>query len=139
MLVLSRQRDETICIGNSVTVTVVDIRGDKVRLGVNAPRTIPVHREEVAARLPPVMSDDDVHQAVLAACVPSPFDRGTVRPRLPDVPLARMLEVNENRPGLDLTCNPRLIAAVYAIQQWGGVEPMLAALGYDVSMTAAGE
>ena len=47
MLVLSRQRDETIMIGDEVEITVVDIRGDKVRLGINAPRTIHVHRKEV--------------------------------------------------------------------------------------------
>ena len=47
MLVLSRQRDETIMIGDEVEITVVDIRGDKVRLGINAPRHIAVHRKEV--------------------------------------------------------------------------------------------
>jgi len=47
MLVLSRQRDETIMIGDDVEITVVDIRGDKVRLGITAPSSIPVHRKEV--------------------------------------------------------------------------------------------
>lgn len=47
MLVLSRQRDETIVIGDDIEVTVVDIRGDKVRLGINAPKEISVHRKEV--------------------------------------------------------------------------------------------
>ena len=47
MLVLSRQRDETIVIGDDIEVTIVDIRGDKVRLGINAPKSIPVHRKEV--------------------------------------------------------------------------------------------
>lgn len=47
MLVLSRQRDETIMIGDEVEITVVDIRGDKVRLGVTAPTRIAVHRKEV--------------------------------------------------------------------------------------------
>jgi carbon storage regulator len=47
MLVLSRQRDETIMIGDDIEITVVDIRGDKVRLGVNAPKEISVHRKEV--------------------------------------------------------------------------------------------
>jgi len=47
MLVLSRQRDETIVIGDNIEVTVVDIRGDKVRLGINAPKEISVHRKEV--------------------------------------------------------------------------------------------
>jgi carbon storage regulator len=47
MLVLSRQRDESIIIGDNIIVTVVDIRGDKVRLGIQAPTEIPVHRQEV--------------------------------------------------------------------------------------------
>lgn len=47
MLVLSRQRDETIMIGDAIELTVVDIRGDKVRLGIKAPPQIPVHRKEV--------------------------------------------------------------------------------------------
>ena len=47
MLVLSRQRDETIMIGDEIEITVVDIRGDKVRLGINAPRRVEVHRKEV--------------------------------------------------------------------------------------------
>lgn len=47
MLVLSRQKDETIMIGDDVEITVVDIRGDKVRLGISAPPHIPVHRKEV--------------------------------------------------------------------------------------------
>ncbi|MEX0777196.1 MAG: carbon storage regulator CsrA [Phycisphaeraceae bacterium] len=47
MLVLSRQRDETIVIGDEIEITVVDIRGDKVRLGISAPRHVQVHRKEV--------------------------------------------------------------------------------------------
>ena len=47
MLVLSRQRDETIMIGDDVEITIVDIRGDKVRLGINAPKSVQVHRKEV--------------------------------------------------------------------------------------------
>ena len=47
MLVLSRQRDETIMIGDDIEITVVDIRGEKVRLGINAPPHVPVHRKEV--------------------------------------------------------------------------------------------
>lgn len=47
MLVLSRQRDETIMIGDDVEITVVDVRGDKVRLGITAPSRVAVHRKEV--------------------------------------------------------------------------------------------
>ena len=68
MLVLSRQRDESIMIGDTIVVTIVDIRGDKVRLGINAPSEIPVHRQEVyeaiqrenmrASRLDPADTQD---------------------------------------------------------------------------------
>jgi carbon storage regulator len=47
MLVLSRQKDESIMIGDDVEITIVDVRGDKVRLGIAAPKDIPVHRREV--------------------------------------------------------------------------------------------
>ena len=47
MLVLSRQKDESIVIGDDVEVTIVDVRGDKVRLGITAPKHISVHRKEV--------------------------------------------------------------------------------------------
>ena len=47
MLVLSRRRDQILRIGDDVKITVVEIRGDKVRLGIEAPVTVPVHREEI--------------------------------------------------------------------------------------------
>ena len=47
MLVLSRQRDESIIIGDHIVVTIDDIRGDKVRLGIKAPPDVSVHREEI--------------------------------------------------------------------------------------------
>ena len=47
MLVLSRKKNESIVINNDVVITIVEIRGDKVRLGIVAPRDVPVHREEV--------------------------------------------------------------------------------------------
>ena len=47
MLVLSRQRDETIMIGDNIEMTVVDIKADKVRIGIKAPSSVPVHRKEV--------------------------------------------------------------------------------------------
>jgi carbon storage regulator len=47
MLVLSRKKNESIVINNDVIVTVVEIRGDKVRLGIVAPKEVPVHRQEV--------------------------------------------------------------------------------------------
>lgn len=47
MLVLSRQKNETIMIGDDIEITIVDIKGDNVRIGISAPRSIPVHRKEV--------------------------------------------------------------------------------------------
>lgn len=47
MLVLSRHRNESIRINDDIVITIVDIRGDKVRVGVDAPRHVPVHRQEV--------------------------------------------------------------------------------------------
>lgn len=47
MLVLSRKKNETICINDDITVTVVEIRGDKCRLGIVAPKEVEVHRQEV--------------------------------------------------------------------------------------------
>lgn len=51
MLVLSRKKNESIVINDEITVVVLEIRGDKVRLGVEAPREIPVHRNEVQAAI----------------------------------------------------------------------------------------
>ena len=66
MLVLSRLRDESVMIGDDVEVKVVDIRGDKVRLGVEAPKEVPVHRNEVYEAIrrnqqKPDASDSVVH------------------------------------------------------------------------------
>ena len=47
MLVLSRTKDESIIIGDDIEITIVDVRGDKVRLGISAPRSISVHRKEI--------------------------------------------------------------------------------------------
>lgn len=51
MLVLSRKEDERIVIGDNISIVVIEIRGDKVRLGIDAPKEIPVHRAEVKERI----------------------------------------------------------------------------------------
>lgn len=51
MLVLSRQINQSIMIGDDIEIVIADIRGDKVRIGINAPRVIPVHRKEVHERI----------------------------------------------------------------------------------------
>jgi len=63
MLVLSRKKNESIVINNDITVTVVEIRGDKVRLGIVAPKEVPVHRQEVY---------DAIHGKDVAEPVPAP-------------------------------------------------------------------
>jgi carbon storage regulator len=50
MLVLSRKINETICIGNNITITVVSVNGNNVRIGINAPRDVQVDREEIRER-----------------------------------------------------------------------------------------
>ncbi|VAX40566.1 Carbon storage regulator [hydrothermal vent metagenome] len=47
MLVLSRKKNESIIIGENIVITIVEVRGDKVRLGIQAPREVPIHRSEV--------------------------------------------------------------------------------------------
>ena len=51
MLVLSRKKNESIVINNDITITIVEIRGDKVRLGIVAPKDVSVHRQEVYQRI----------------------------------------------------------------------------------------
>jgi carbon storage regulator len=57
MLVLTRRVNERIVIGDDVTVTVLEVRGDQVRLGIDAPRDVRVFREEVLHREPPTSSE----------------------------------------------------------------------------------
>jgi carbon storage regulator len=58
MLVLSRKKNESIVINNDITIVVVEIRGDKVRLGVEAPREVPVHRREVYEAIQKNLGDE---------------------------------------------------------------------------------
>jgi carbon storage regulator len=69
MLVLTRRPGESIVIGNDVVVTVLEVRGDQIRLGVRAPRSIQVHREEIhreiqRANADAVASSSDARQAL---------------------------------------------------------------------------
>ncbi len=58
MLVLSRKKNESIIINDNITIVVVEIRGDKVRLGIEAPKEIPVHRNEVYEAIRRGQADD---------------------------------------------------------------------------------
>ena len=51
MLILTRRVGETVMIGNDVTVTVLGVKGNQVRVGINAPKTVAVHREEIYDRI----------------------------------------------------------------------------------------
>ena len=79
MLVFSRRKNESVVVANEITITVVEIRGDKVRLGIVCPKEVPVHRQEVYdaihGRLPPrPWSPED--QAFLQAILDRPGDEG---------------------------------------------------------------
>lgn len=58
MLILTRRMGETLMIGEDITVTVLGVKGNQVRLGVNAPRNVAVHREEIFARIKNEGEDD---------------------------------------------------------------------------------
>jgi len=62
MLVLSRKRDERIVIGDNVVITIIDIRGDKVRLGIDAPSDVTIHRQEVLDAINRSKGVDNVRQ-----------------------------------------------------------------------------
>ena len=75
MLVLSRYRDESIYIGDDIVVTVVDIRGDRVRIGVQAPSDVTVHRQEVYDAIKngsPRESGSEIRKADPSPSVPTP-------------------------------------------------------------------
>jgi len=59
MLVLSRKKDEKIVIGDNISIMIVEIRGDKVRLGIEAPREVSVHRREVYDAIKKKESDSE--------------------------------------------------------------------------------
>lgn len=78
MLVLSRLRDETIMIGDEIEITVVDIRGDKIRLGISAPARIAVHRKEVYEAIG--RENRDAAERATDALPDGPSILGTIKP-----------------------------------------------------------
>ena len=92
MLVLSRRKDESIVIGDNIHVTVVDIRGDAVRLGITAPKDIPVYRKEIyeaiqRENLEAAQSKADGLDAFKGAFPPAPPPRPPAAPgKAPEAP-----------------------------------------------------
>ena len=74
MLVLSRKKDESILIGDDIEITIVEIRGDKVRLGIQAPKMVPVHRREVYDAIKREQLKDDNDQPGRNDQLPRPTD-----------------------------------------------------------------
>lgn len=73
MLILTRRTGETVMIGHDVTLTVLGVKGNQVRIGINAPKSVPVHREEIYERIKrelqgdPSSGDDEVNGNVAVA------------------------------------------------------------------------
>lgn len=63
MLILTRRVGETLMIGDEVTITVLGVKGNQVRIGVNAPRDIAVHREEIYERIKREKTEQDTQQS----------------------------------------------------------------------------
>ncbi|MBQ2851177.1 MAG: carbon storage regulator CsrA [Thermoguttaceae bacterium] len=67
MLVLSRYKDQSIYIGDDIVVTIVDVRGDRIRLGIEAPSTVPVHRQEIYEAIRRENAASDVDEGAVCA------------------------------------------------------------------------
>jgi len=74
VLVLSRKRDQRIMIGNEVCLTIVDVRGDTVQIGIDAPKSVPVYREEIYKAIL------EANRDALNQEMPGPEDLGSARP-----------------------------------------------------------
>ncbi|MDB5987092.1 MAG: carbon storage regulator, CsrA / carbon storage regulator, CsrA [Nevskia sp.] len=67
MLILTRRVGETLVIGDDVTITVLGVKGNQVRIGVKAPKTVSVHREEIFERIRNERADENIPKAVALA------------------------------------------------------------------------
>jgi carbon storage regulator len=95
MLVLSRKKDESIVINNDITIVVVEIRGDKVRLGVEAPKEVPVHRREVFEA---IARGDDVLPDTDSPSLASPLGQSEVAELLAEPPCLSETSPDDLRP-----------------------------------------
>ena len=71
MLILTRRVGETVMIGDDVTITVLGVKGNQVRVGINAPKHVAVHREEIYERIKREQQSDGVKQPKPAECAPA--------------------------------------------------------------------
>ena len=71
MLILTRRVGETVMIGDDVTITVLGVKGNQVRVGINAPKHVAVHREEIYERIKREQQSDEVEQPKPAECTPA--------------------------------------------------------------------
>jgi carbon storage regulator len=71
MLILTRRVGETVMIGDDVTITVLGVKGNQVRVGINAPKHVAVHREEIYERIKREQHSDEVDNPKSAECAPA--------------------------------------------------------------------
>ena len=71
MLILTRRVGETVMIGDDVTITVLGVKGNQVRVGINAPKHVAVHREEIYERIKREQQSAEVEKPKPAACAPA--------------------------------------------------------------------
>ena len=83
MLILTRRTGETVMIGNEVTLTVLGVKGNQVRIGINAPKNVPVHREEIYERIKRELSGGEVNGNVQEPSTPAPPARQRFHGHMP--------------------------------------------------------